>query len=51
MKIAAGKNNPGDTYLVKWRNFASMLRWRMHILVRAEPMSLVAPWDDNTENL
>lgn len=33
-----------DTYLVKWRNFASMLRCRMHILVRAEPTSLVAPW-------
>lgn len=33
----------GGTYLVKWRNFASMLRWRMHILVRAEPTSLVAP--------
>lgn len=34
----------GDTYLVKWRNFVSMLRCRIHILVRAEPTSLVAPW-------
>lgn len=31
------------TYLVKWRNFASMLLCLIHILVRAEPMSLVAP--------
>lgn len=38
------KENTGDTHLVKWRNFASMLRCRMHILVRAEPTSLVAPW-------
>lgn len=34
---------PGDAYLVKWRSFVSMLRCRMHILVRAEPTSLVAP--------
>ena len=33
----------GDSYLVKCRSRASMLRWRMHIRVRAEPTSLVAP--------
>lgn len=32
-----------DTYLVNWRSLASMLRCLMHILVRAEPISLVAP--------
>lgn len=42
-KIALERQNTGDTYLVKWRNFASMLRCRIHILVRAEPTSLVAP--------
>lgn len=31
------------SYLVNWRSLASMLRCLMHILVRAEPMSLVAP--------
>lgn len=30
-------------YLVNWRSLASMLRCRMHILVKAEPISLVAP--------
>lgn len=25
-KIALERQNTGDTYLVKWRNFASMLR-------------------------
>lgn len=35
---------------MKWRSLASMLRCRMHILVRADPMSLVAPErDHNTE--
>lgn len=43
-KMAQKRQNTGDTYLVKWRNFASMLRCRIHILVRAEPTSLVAPW-------
>lgn len=31
------------SYLVNWRSLASMLRCLMHILVRAEPISLVAP--------
>lgn len=35
------------SYFVKCLNFASMLRCRMHILVRAEPISLVAPWRHN----
>lgn len=49
---SGGKNtkSTGDTYLVKCRNFASMLRCRMHILVRAEPMSLVAPEKDNMKS-
>lgn len=42
-KFAMARKHTEDTYLVKWRNFASMLRCRMHILVRAEPTSLVAP--------
>lgn len=36
------------THLVKWRSLASMLRCRMHIRVKAEPISLVAP--DNKTN-
>lgn len=39
----AGGTEKHDPYLEKWRNLASMLRCLMHILVRAEPMSLVAP--------
>lgn len=31
------------THLVKCRSLASMLRCLMHIRVKAEPMSLVAP--------
>lgn len=31
------------THLVKYRSLASILRCRMHIRVKAEPMSLVAP--------
>lgn len=50
-KIALERQNTGDTYLVKWRNFASMLRWRIHILVRAEPTSLVAPWMRQTKQI
>lgn len=31
------------THLVNWRSLVSMLRWRMHMRVSAEPMSRVAP--------
>lgn len=50
-KMALKRQNTGDTYLVKWRNFASMLRCRIHILVRAEPTSLVAPWTRQTKQI
>lgn len=46
VKIAReGSNSKRRTlsYLVNWRSLASMLRCLMHILVRAEPISLVAP--------
>ena len=36
-------NGGHGSYLVNWRSLASMLRCLMHILVSAEPMSLVAP--------
>ncbi len=32
-----------STHMENWRSLASMLRCLMHILVRAEPMSLVPP--------
>lgn len=41
-----GKADPAPSYLVNWRSLASMLRCLMHIRVRAEPMSLVAPGGD-----
>lgn len=36
------------THMENWRSLASMLRCLMHILVRAEPMSLVPPADQRT---
>lgn len=41
--IRSAKERKDVAYLVNWRSLASMLRCLMHILVRAEPMSLVAP--------
>lgn len=38
-----GREGTKMSYFVNWRSLASMLRCLMHILVRAEPMSLVAP--------
>lgn len=40
-----------DTHMENWRSLASMLRCLMHILVRAEPMSLVPPEKKHRQTL